>query len=80
MEGIWPRAVWGPLRELGPQAVASLSSLIGMVILILLGLVLGWLAKLVVYGVLRVLRFDHLCDRIGVGIVVERTGLARSSS
>ena len=80
MEGIWGRAVWGPLRELGPQAVASLSSLVGMLILILLGLVLGWLAKQVVYAVLRVLRFDRLCDRIGVGLVVERTGLARSSS
>jgi len=30
--------------------------------------------------VLRVLQFDRLCDRIGVGMVVERTGLARSCS
>jgi hypothetical protein len=35
MEGIWGKAVWGPLRELGQQAVASFSSLIGMLILIL---------------------------------------------
>ena len=80
MEGIWARVVWGPLRQLGEQAVASLSSLLGMLVLVLLGLVVGWLAKQVVYGVLRVLRFDHLCDRLGVGLVVERTGLARSCS
>jgi small-conductance mechanosensitive channel len=80
MEGIWGNAVLGPLRQLGEQAVKNVSSLLGMLILILLGLVLGWLAKQIVYGVLRILRFDRLCDRIGVGIVVERTGLARSSS
>jgi small-conductance mechanosensitive channel len=80
MEGIWAKVVWGPLRQLGEQAVASLSSLLGMLVLVLLGLVVGWLAKQIVYGVLRVLRFDRLCDRIGVGMVVERTGLARSCS
>jgi hypothetical protein len=80
MEGIWGRVVWGPLRQLGEQAVAGLSSLLGMLILILLGLVLGWVAKQIVYGVLHLLRFDRLCDRLGVGMVVERTGLARSSS
>jgi len=80
MEGIWEKVVWGPLRQLGEQAVASLSSLVGMLVLILLGLVVGWVAKEIVYGVLRFLRFDRLCDRLGVGMVVERTGLARSSS
>ena len=80
MQGFWERVVLGPLRQLGEQAVASLSSLLGILVLVLLGLVLGWLAKQIVYGALRVLRFDRLCDRIGVGTVVERTGLARSSS
>jgi len=51
-----------------------------MFVLILLGLVVGWVAKQIVYGLLRLLRFDRLCDRLGVGMVVERTGLARSSS
>ena len=80
MEGIWQKVVWGPLRQLGEQAVAGLSSFLGMLVLILLGLVVGWLAKQVVYGLLRALRFDRLCDRLGVGMLVERTGLARSCS
>ncbi len=80
MRTFWEQAVLGPLRELGQQAVASLSSLMGILILILLGLILGWLAKEITYRLLRVLRFDRLCDRIGVGHIVERTGLARSSS
>jgi hypothetical protein len=80
MTGFWQQTIVTPLRELGQQALASLSSLLGMLILILLGLVLGWLAKQVVYRALRALRFDRLGDRVGVGLVVERMGLARSSS
>ncbi|MBZ5562300.1 MAG: hypothetical protein LAP13_07745 [Acidobacteriia bacterium] len=80
MKTFWEQAVLGPLRELGQQAVASLSSLMGIMILILLGLILGWLAKEITYRLLRALRFDRLCDRTGVGLVVERSGLARSSS
>lgn len=80
MRTVWEQAVWGPLRELGRQAVASLSSLSGILILILLGLIVGWLAKEIAYRILRALRFDRLCDRMGIGLIVERTGLARSSS
>ncbi len=80
MTTFWEQGVLGPLRELGKQAIASLSSLMGILVLILLGLILGWLAKEITYRILRALRFDRLCDRAGVGLVVERTGLARSSS
>lgn len=80
MRTFFGQAVWGPLRELGQQAIVSLSSLMGILVLILLGLIVGWLAKEITYRLLRALRFDRLCDRMGVGLVVERTGLARSSS
>jgi len=80
MNAFWEQAIVAPLRELGQHAVASLSSLLGMLIVILLGLVVGWLAKEVVYRVLRTVRFDRLCDRLGVGTEVERLGLARSCS
>jgi small-conductance mechanosensitive channel len=80
MSAFWEQTIISPLRELGHQAVTTLSSLIGILILILVGLVLGWLAKEVVFRVLRTLRFDRLCDRMGVAYVVERTGLSRSCS
>jgi len=51
-----------------------------MFILIVLGLVVGWLAKVVVYRVLRLLRFDRLCDRTGIGQEIGRLGLAASCS
>lgn len=80
MNGFWEQAIVTPLRELGQRAISSLSSLMGMLILILLGLVVGWLAKELVYRTLRLLRFDRLCDHLGVGSEIERLGVARSCS
>jgi hypothetical protein len=80
MKQLWEQAIVEPLRELGHQAVVSLSSLMGVLLLILLGLMVGWLAKELVYRVLRLLRFDRLCDRLGIGSEVGRLGLARSCS
>jgi len=80
MKAFWTRAILAPLYDLSQHALASLSNLIGMLVLIVLGLILGWIAKEIFYRLLRALRFDRLCDRLGVGQVVERTGMVRSSS
>ena len=80
MKSFWYQAILAPLRELGRQALTSLSSLLGMLALVLLGLLVGWLAKEVVYRVLRTLRFDRLCGRLGVGQEIERMGFAHSCS
>jgi len=80
MSEFWEHTILDPLRDLGQQAVASLSSLLGMVMLILLGLAIGWLAKEVIYRALRAMRFDRICDHMGIGTEVERLGLARSCS
>lgn len=80
MSNFWEQAILAPLRELGQQAVGSLPGLTAMLVLILSGLVIGWLAKEAVYRLLRALRFDRLCDRSGVGLVIGQVGLGRSSS
>ena len=80
MKSFWHQGILAPLRELGQQAMTSLSSLLGMLALVLLGLLVGWLAKEVVYRVLRILRFDHFCGRLGVGQEIERMGFVHSCS
>jgi small-conductance mechanosensitive channel len=80
MKSFWDQAILAPLRELGQQALTSLSSLLGMLVLVLLGLLVGWLAKEVVYRVLRILRFDRLCGQLGVGQEIERMGFVHSCS
>lgn len=80
MKGFFEWAIRAPLRELGREAVHTLPGLMATAVLVLLGLAVGWLAKQVVYRVLRTLRFDRLCDRLGVSAIIEGLGLARSSS
>jgi hypothetical protein len=80
MSEFWERTLLEPLRELGQQAVSSLSSLLGVTIFIVLGLGIGWLMKEGIYRSLRALRFDRLCDRLGIAPEVERLGLAKSCS
>jgi hypothetical protein len=80
MNGFWEQTLLDPLRDLGGQAVASLSSLFGMFILVLLGLTVGWLAKEMVYRTLRAVHFDNLCERLGVTLEIERLGVMRSPS
>jgi len=80
MSEFWERTLLEPLRVLGQQAVSSLSSLLGMTIFIVLGLGIGWLMKEGIYRSLRALRFDRLCDRLGIAPEVEHLGLARSCS
>ena len=80
MGTFWDRSIFEPFRELSHQAVANLSSLMGMIVLVILGLLVGWLAKEVVFRTLRLLRFDRLCDRMGLGQEIERLGIGRSCS
>lgn len=80
MKGFWEQAILSPLRELYRQAIRTFPGLMAMFIVIVLGLVVGWLAKEITYRALRALRFDRLCDRLGISAVIEGLGLARSSS
>ncbi len=80
MNAFWQQYIVGPFRDLGQQAAVGLSSLLGMAVLILLGLAIGWLAKVVIYWTLRALHFDRLCESLGVGREVERLGISRSCS
>src|SRR6516164_6664395 len=80
MKGFWEQAILLPLQELYRQAIRTFPGLMAMLIVIVLGLVVGWLAKEITYRALRALRFDRLCDRLGISAVIEGLGLARSSS
>jgi len=80
MRQFWEWSIQGPLKELAQEALQTLPGLIATVILVALGFAVGWLAKQVVYRLLRAMRFDRLCDRLGISAIIEGLGLARSSS
>jgi hypothetical protein len=80
MKGFWEQAILLPLQELYRQAIRTFPGLMAMLIVVVLGLAVGWLLKEITYRALRALRFDRLCDRLGISAVTEGLGLARSSS
>lgn len=79
MSQLWQQGISQLLQRLWEQALSLLPSLVNAFVLILLGLVVGWVLKEIVYRLLRLLKFDRLCARLGVASVAERVG-SRSSS
>lgn len=80
MNEFWQRAVVEPLKQLGEQVMDYLPQVSAAVVVLLVGVVAGWVVKQVVYRGLRLLRFDRLAHRLGVTAVVERVGLSRGAS
>jgi hypothetical protein len=79
MDG-WGRGVWSTLLDVGDRLAAVLPGLLAMVILLALGLALGWLARVVVTRVARAVGFDRHTERWGLGASMRRAGVMRSSA
>ncbi len=76
----WGRGVWSTLLDVGDRLAAVLPGLLAMVILLVLGLALGWLIRAVVARVARAVGFDHHTERWGLGASMRRAGIVRSPS
>jgi len=77
MDG-WGRGVWSTLVNVGDRLAAVLPGLLAMVILLVLGLGLGWLVRVIVTRVARAVGFDHHTERWGLGASMRRAGILRS--
>jgi hypothetical protein len=73
----WGRGVWSTLVDVGDRLAAILPGLLAMAILVVLGMVLGWLARRVVTHVARALGFDRHTERWGLGASMRRAGIVR---
>lgn len=76
----WGRSVWSTLVEVGDRLTAIVPGLLAMVILLVLGLVLGRLARAVVTRVARAVGFDRHTERLGLGVSMRRAGIMRGPS
>ena len=77
MDG-WGRGVWSTLVDVGDRLRAILPGVLAMVILVVVGLALGWLARGVVTRVARAVGFDRHTERWGLGASMRRAGILRS--
>lgn len=70
----------GPLELLGHHLLAILPNVFAMGIILLAGLAMAWAFGFFVERVLRVVGFDHLCDRLGVNAALLRGGIKNDPS
>ena len=73
-------ALLAPLEQLGLQIVAVLPNVLASIIIVGVGFVGAWGLGHVVERVLRVVRLDHLCDRLGVNSALARGGVKSDPS
>jgi len=69
-----------PLQNLFDRLVQLLPRLFGMIVLIALGLFLGWIICKTVKKGLQAINFDKFCQQIGVSTLLEKGNIRRSVS
>jgi hypothetical protein len=74
------QALLGPLELLGRQILTVLPNVFAMGIIILGGLFTAWAFGSIVERLLRMIGFDHLCDRLGMNAALLRGGVKTDPS
>ncbi|MBI2840313.1 MAG: hypothetical protein HYX75_18510 [Acidobacteria bacterium] len=69
-----------PIARVSQLALRLLPHLTASVVVIIAGLLLGWFVRVLVSRLLALLRFDLLCDRLGISAMLARGGLATRPS
>ncbi len=73
-------ALFVPLRRLYEQLVLLVPKLLGMVVLILLGLLLGWIVWKFIRKSLIAVNFDKLCYQLGLTAVLQKGNIRKPAS
>ena len=73
-------ALLAPLEQLGRQILTVLPNVLAAIIIMGLGFMVAWGLGHGVERLLRVVRLDHLCDRLGVNAALARGGVKSDPS
>jgi hypothetical protein len=76
----WPSEVWSGLLQVRERLLAVIPGLVVLLTLLAVGLLLAWLARLVVSKASRALGVDRLLERWGVAPSLRRSGILRLPS
>src|SRR5919197_936110 len=76
----WSDGVWSALLETRERLAAILPGLFVLVVLLGLGVLLGWIAKFVLERGARAFGFDRVMERWGVAASLRRSGVQRAPS
>ena len=80
MSDRWPGDVWSGLLQVRERFLAIIPGLLVLVTLLAVGVVLGWLARLLVSRVSRAVGVDRVFERWGLAPSLRRSGIVRLPS
>ena len=80
MSEMWQEAMIAAYREMMNRAVLFLPKLMAMVTFLLVGLAVGWLVKLLLMHILKVVRFEVFCERMGLTSALAKGGVKQRMS
>lgn len=75
MSEMWQEAMVEAFREMMRRGALFLPKLMAMVTFLLLGVVVGWLVKHVLMRILSAVRFEALCERMGLTPALAKAGM-----
>lgn len=80
MQTLFERAIVEPFTRLAEQMAQVLAPLVTVLFILIVGGLVAFVARHVVYRVLSIVRFDRLAERTGMAGTILRTGVFRSPS
>jgi hypothetical protein len=76
----WQDVFTNTVRETMHSIAVFLPRIMIMLMLLVMGVLIGWIAKVVLMRVLRTLRLDAASERAGLALAFQRAGIKRSAS
>jgi len=80
MRDMWQEAMVEAFRETTKQIALFLPKLLALLTFLALGLAAGWLVKFLLLRILKALRFDPLCERLGLSPALAKAGMKQPVS
>lgn len=80
MSEMWQEAMVEAFRETMRRVALFLPKLMALLTFVLLGLAMGWLVKVVLLRILKAIRFDPLCERLGLVPALGKAGMRQPVS
>jgi hypothetical protein len=78
MDSGWGQGVWSALVEVGDRLAAIVPALLVMLTLVVVGLVLGLIARVVLTRLARAIALDRHLERWGLASSIRRSGILRT--
>ena len=80
MGQVWQELFAESFRETMHGIAVFLPRIVVMLMLLVIGILVGWIVKVLLLRVLRTLRLDAVSERVGLALALQRAGIKRSAS